>query len=123
MALHMLTGPPGSGKTRRVLGMFKEFTPSEHLASVRFIVPTVLRAVEIRRLLLSGESFPGILGRPVCTFYELSQEILTTAGIPGGGLISDTHKRLMLSEIIHDSGSGYFDGVRDCPVSPKLSAP
>ena len=119
MAVRLLLGPAGSGKTGRALRIFKQFTPSEHQHAVRFIVPTVSHVLHIRRLLLSDPDFPGLLGDPICTFHRLASDILADAEGARPKLISDTQKRLLLSEIVRDAPCGYFESVRECPDFPE----
>ncbi|HAH88114.1 MAG TPA: hypothetical protein DCL60_12175, partial [Armatimonadetes bacterium] len=72
MAVRLITGPAGSGKTGRALRIFKQFSTMEHEQSVRFLVPTVSQCDGLRRLLLSDHKFPGFLGDPVCTFFRFA---------------------------------------------------
>jgi len=111
--IRLLVGPAGCGKTSRALEIFKQFTPSEHQDSVRLIAPTLFHVLEIRRVLLSDPEFPGLLGDPICTFYELARGIL--AQTERVKCISETQKLLILKEIIITAPNGYFDGVRERP--------
>lgn len=119
MAVRLLVGRAGSGKTSRALTIFKQFAPAEHQPSVRFIVPTFPQVLHLRRLLLADSDFPGLLGDPICTFYELSRDVLLRARLGRHRRISDMQKLLMLREIIRESPAGYFDAIRDCPNFPE----
>lgn len=115
MAVRLLVGPAGSGKTDRALKILKQFTPSEHQHSVRFIVPTVSQVLQLRRLLLSDPEFPGLLGDPVCTFHRLASDIMASAGLTREKPVSDAQELLVLREVVTSAPSGYFDSVRHSP--------
>jgi len=117
VAVRLLVGPAGCGKTGRALEIFKQFIPSEHQDSVRLIVPTILHVLQIRRVLLSDPRFPGLLGDPVCTFYELARGIL--AQVERWKCVSETQKLVTLKGIIRAATDGYFDGVRECSNFPE----
>jgi len=111
--VRVLVGPAGCGKTGRAFEIFKQFAPSEHQGSVRLIAPTLFHVLQIRRVLLSDHQFPGLLGDPVCTFYELTRGIL--AQMEHVKCVSEMHKLLLLNEIIGTAPCGYFDVVRERP--------
>lgn len=107
MAVRLLIGPAGSGKTTRVLQEFKRFSPLQQHESVRFVLPSISQVLELRRFVLSDESYEsngsyethkshrahGILGDPFCTFQRLAGEI--TCALP----ITETQKRLLLGTL------------------------
>lgn len=121
MPIRLLVGPNGSGKTTRIVKSFKQSPPSRHRSSVRLIVPSVSRAIEIRKLILSDPEFPGILGDPICTFTRLAREILDGADADTPRLISDTERSAILREVVQSSPADYFVEVqRSTRISHEL---
>ncbi|MHB0998847.1 MAG: PD-(D/E)XK nuclease family protein [Armatimonadota bacterium] len=118
MAVRLLTGPSGSGKTGRAIEVFKQHSPLTHQHSVRYIVPTVSQVMQLRNVLLSDPKFPGMLGNPVCTFYDLARDILSAMKLGQQKRISEMQKTLMLKDIISRAPANYFDLVRDMPSFP-----
>ena len=104
MAVRLLIGPVGSGKTTRALREFGRFTPLQQHESVRFVVPGVAYVLSLRQLLLSDASHRshtthmtheslGILGDPFCTFQRLAEEMVAAQSI------TETQKRLLLEQL------------------------
>ena len=118
MPVRVFIGPTGSGKTCRVLGIFKQFTPSEHCDSVRLIVPTISQVIQIRRLLISAPEFPGFLGDPVTTLYEFARDFVNRSGFIHPKSVTEIQRLGILKKIIAEAPPNYFDRIRDCPNFP-----
>lgn len=125
MSIRLLIGPNGSPPQADALQAFRQFTPLQQHESVRFVVPGISQVLDLRRFVLSDESygtygshgthkthktyeFPGILGDPFCTFQRLAGEIL------GSRPITETQKRLLLGELPIPE---YFGGSPNLPAA------
>lgn len=114
MAVKIIRGPAGSGKSSAAIAKVLELDPVRWGREVRYVVPTVgaARQIEYRLMRASGRS--GILGNVVTTFYSLAREFITRSGC-AGQLISDTQKGVMLEQLVRDAELKYFSRAAEYP--------
>ncbi|HPP75483.1 MAG TPA: hypothetical protein PLU88_10215, partial [Armatimonadota bacterium] len=77
MALEMIVGPAGSGKSDYALEKILQYQPAEWAQSVRYIVPTIRTVRQVEERLLQKARVSGILGNVVTTFYSFANEFIT----------------------------------------------
>lgn len=114
MALEMIVGPAGSGKSDYALEKILQYQPAEWAQSVRYIVPTIRTVRQVEERLLQKARVSGILGNVVTTFYSFANEFITQAGF-SGQLISDIQKSIMLGRLVADSSLSYFKQAAEYP--------
>jgi ATP-dependent helicase/DNAse subunit B len=111
VTVHILCGPPRSGKTERMLGQFRtRFTVAPE--SVLWLAPTV-RAVEaIRGRLPVADG----VRAPLHTFHEMLQSIIK-ANAPATRLLTAAQRRLLAEELVAALSTrgrlAHFSGVAD----------
>src|SRR5258706_14797679 len=97
----LLTGPAGSGKSRTILGLFRD-------TQTLLIVPTISFREHTRNSLLrmAASSAPLLAGRSVATFEELA------APQPA---FSQTRRELLVRRLLSRANVPYFRDVLEYP--------
>ena len=110
--VHLLCGPEGSGKTRRLADRFLEVSGA--IGAALWIVPSQRHVETVRNRLLSRQK--SLLGLHLLTFQEFAEEVIR-ANDPAARPLSDVQRRLVLDDWIaelHSRGElGHFDAVID----------
>lgn len=112
MAVRVLAGPAGSGKTTAILKSFMQHTPSEHQFHARIVLPTLRQVLDVKRVLLDTPEFPGFFGDPVCTFFGLANEFLERAGVSTDRSLSHLQINMILEEIIKTTDQGMMPSIQ-----------
>ena len=114
MAIQLLTGPAGSGKTTEAVSLFKGFLRRGKFDVARYLVPTLDQAQKIRKLILDDPQIPGLFDRTVGIFFDFSEEIAQRAHLGSKG-ISELQKNLLLEVIVADADCSYFAAAKRFP--------
>ncbi len=96
MGLTLIVGPANSGKVSRVLDRYLEALDQEPF----LVVPTGAEVEVVERELLSRA--PALLGGSIGTFDDLFRAVSVRAPRTRGA-IADTHRRLLLGEIVRET--------------------
>jgi ATP-dependent helicase/DNAse subunit B len=81
--IQIITGPPRSGKARHVIDSILPYIKENRCAEVLVLVPSNLKAEEIREFLLSREGVSGFLGLKILTFLDLTLSTFHESSLPG----------------------------------------
>src|SRR5262245_29816016 len=98
--LTVLTGPARSGKTERLLAIYRAALRGSPLRSTLWLAPTHRRVVDILSR-LPGPDLPGCLSPGVLTFESFAREVLAVPGRPMHPL-STLMKRQLVRLLIHE---------------------
>lgn len=116
MPIHLITGPAGSGKTRRALSLYSAFSPLEQCRGVRLVLPSLREVISMRAHLHTMPSFPGFLGDTVCTLTALVKEL---SGVPE--IVTAKERGELLVELAE--GIPVYEPIRHTPgFGPAASA-
>ncbi|MDO8684563.1 MAG: exodeoxyribonuclease V subunit gamma [Armatimonadota bacterium] len=114
MAVQLISGPTGSGKTGAAIAELLRLDPSSWNSTARYIVTTRQAARQVTERIIQQANLSGILGNVVCTFYDLAQEFIARSGF-AASLISDLQKSLMIEEMLPGAKLDYFGRVAELP--------
>ncbi|MFN4259648.1 MAG: PD-(D/E)XK nuclease family protein [Gemmataceae bacterium] len=111
--VHLLCGPAGTGKSRRLMRRYHELAGAG-FGQVLWLAPTRRAVEQLKPRLLAG--LPGCLAPNVWTFQDFVEEIIRVND-PTAQPLSELQKRLLVSDLImqmRDKGElPHFDKVSD----------
>src|SRR6516225_9576744 len=98
VAMHMLCGPAGSGKTRRLLERYREVAGST-LGGALWLCPTRRQADALRPRLTDD---PGACLAPhLWTFADFAEEVIRVND-PAARPLSQVQRRLLADQVVAD---------------------
>jgi ATP-dependent helicase/nuclease subunit B len=95
----VLCGPPGSGKTWRVLDRFVACAAEHGHDSALLLLPTGLLANRTRERLVRDTRLPGLFDPRIMTFPALAQAILDANHEPVAP-VADVQRRLIMADVL-----------------------
>ena len=81
--VEILTGPPRSGRTESVISAALPFIQENRCSELLILVPSNLKADELRQAILDRPEVKGFIGLRIDTFLDLTQEIFQASSHPG----------------------------------------
>lgn len=112
-SVHLVLGPPGSGKTSLCLERFCEQAPRPGEAGALFIVPTASAALAAQERLLKCTGGQPVWGEAVLTLADLAAVVHRALRVPVPRLIGERVRSLLLARLCEQGESAYFAQVRN----------
>lgn len=98
VVVRVICGPPGSGKTARLLQAYADCVRDGHWDEALYLVPTV-RVADLVRGRLHEVGLPGLFDFRVMTFAEAAETLLVANHVPAAA-ISDLQQRFIVRHVL-----------------------
>jgi len=110
--IRILTGPPRSGKTQAIIDQILPFIKENRTSEILILVPSNLKAEEIRQTLLSQKGVSGFLGLRILTFLDLTLLAFQDSTLPGR-VSTPLSRRWMIQAILAQLPFQHFKEVKE----------
>ncbi len=118
--VQIITGPPRSGKARHVIDSILPYIKENRCAEILVLVPSNIKAEEIREFLLSRKGVAGFLGLRILTFLDLTLSTFQESSLPGR-VNTPLARRWMVQNLLEKLPLKHLINVRDTRGLSDLS--